>query len=90
MRLAVTKSRTGTWDLGLGTRGLGDSGTWGLGDVKTRGRGDSGTWELEDLGTWGRRDVGTWVVGTRGRGDSGRWDARTSELGDAYLTFALN
>ena len=31
-KLAVTKSGTGTWDLGLGT--------WGLGDSRTRGRGD--------------------------------------------------
>ena len=35
---AVTKSGTGTWDLGLG-----DAGTWGLGDVGTRGLGDAGT-----------------------------------------------
>ena len=51
----MTKSGTGTWDLGRG-----DSGTWGLGDVGTWGR---GTW---GRGTWGRGDVGT-----RGRGDSG-------------------
>ena len=38
---AVTKSGTGTWDLGRG-----DSGTWRLGDAGTRG-----------LGTWGRGDT---------------------------------
>ena len=79
---AVTKSGTGTWDVGLGklgTRGLGDAGTRGRGDSGTRGRGDVGTRGLEDSGT-------------RGRGDSGTWYARTSELGDArgFLTFALN
>ena len=42
----MTKSGTGTWDLGCG-----DSGTWGLGDVGTRGRGDVGTWRLGDSGT---------------------------------------
>ena len=41
---AVTKSGTGTWDLGRG-----DSGTWG--------RGDSGTWGRGDSGTWGRGDT---------------------------------
>ena len=52
--VAVTKSGTGTWDLGrgdVGTRGLGDVGTRGLGDVGTWGRGDSGTCELGDVGT---------------------------------------
>ena len=43
---AVTKSATGTWDLGRG-----DSGTWGLGDVGTRGRGDAGTRGRGDVGT---------------------------------------
>ena len=58
----MTKSGTGTWDLGrgdsgtwelgdVGTWGLGDSGTWGRGDVGTRGLGDSGTCELGDVGT---------------------------------------
>ena len=58
---AVTKSGTGTWDLGrgVGTWGLGDVGTWGLGDVGT-GTGDVGTWGLGDSGTRGRGDVGTW------------------------------
>ena len=53
MRAAVTKSGTGTWDLGRGdsgTWGRGDVGTWGLGDVGTRGLGDSGTWGLGDVG----------------------------------------
>ena len=59
---AVTKSETGTWDLG----------TWGL-DVVTRGRRDSGTWGLRDartrrLGEVGREDVGTRRrAGIRGR-----------------------
>ena len=61
--VAVTKSETGTWDLGLE-----DSGTRGRGDVGTRGRGDAGTRGLGDVGTWGRGDMGT-----RGRGDSERW-----------------
>ena len=46
LEMAVTKSGTGTWDLGRG-----DSGTWGRGDVGTWGRGDSGTCELGDVGT---------------------------------------
>ena len=46
--LAVTKSGTGTWDLGRG-----DSGTRGRGDVGTRGRQDAGTRGLGDVGTWG-------------------------------------
>ena len=67
---AVTKSGTGTWDLGRG-----DSGTWGRGDSGTRGRGDAGTRArgLGDSGTRGRGDVGTRErgdVGTRGRGDA--------------------
>ena len=45
---AVTKSGTGTWDVGCGNAGAwgrGDAGTWdartqGLGDVGTRGLGD--------------------------------------------------
>ena len=68
---AVTKSGTGTWDLGRGdsgTWGRGDSGTWGLGDVGTRGLGDVGTWGRGDVGTRGRGDVGT-----RGLGDVGTW-----------------
>ena len=57
---AVTKSGTGTWDLGrgdVGTRGRGDAGTRGRGDVGTWGRGDSGTRGLGDVGTWGRGDT---------------------------------
>ena len=95
-RVAVTKSGTGTWDLGrgdsgtwgpgdVGTRGRGDLGTWGLGDSGTRGRGDSGTRGLGDSGTRGRGDVGTWGRGdveTRGLGDSG-----TCELGDVGTHF---
>ena len=72
---AVTKSGTGTWDLGRG-----DSGTWGRGDV--------GTWGLGDSGTRGLGDSGTRGVGTRGRGDSGTWGRgdtfskyRISEMG---------
>ena len=54
--LAVTKSGTGPWGLGdwnvgRGTRGRGDAGTWGRGDSGTRGR--------RDVGTRGRGDVGT-------------------------------
>ena len=62
--MAVTKSGTGTWDLGRE-----DSGTSGRG---TRGRGDVGTW---GRGTWGSGDVGKRGRGTRerrGRRDLGR------------------
>ena len=64
---AVTKSGTGTWDVGRGTWDLGreDSGTPGRG---TRGHGDLG---LGDAGTWGR--------GTRGRGTRGRDKQKTPE-----------
>ena len=58
---AVTKSGTGTWDLGRG-----DSGTWGLGDVGTRGRGDVGTWGRADSGTWGLGDSGMCELGDVG------------------------
>ena len=84
---AVTKSGTGTWDLGRedsgtpgrGTRGHGDLGRGdvGLGDAGTRGRGDSGTW---DSGTWGRGDVGTWDAGTWGRGTRGRGDVGREDV----------
>ena len=47
----MTKSETGTWDLGSG-----DYGTWGLWDVGTLGREDSGTL---GLGVVGREDVVT-------------------------------
>ena len=77
MARAVTKSGTGTWDgdVGLGTRGFGDAGTWDSGtpgrrDAGTRGRGDEGTRGRGDAGTRGRGDVGTW-----GRGDVGTWDS---------------
>ena len=76
--LAVTKSGTGTWGLGRGTRvwDVGrvgwDVGTWGRGDAGTRGRGDVGTWGRGDVGTWGRGDVGTWGRGDVGRGTWGR------------------
>ena len=66
---AVTKSGTGTWDLGRGdsgTWGRGDVGTWGLGDVGTRGLGDVGTRGRGDVGTWGRGDSGTWGLGDVG------------------------
>ena len=69
---AVTKSGTGTWDLGRG-----DSGTWGRGDSGTWGRGDSGTWGRGDVGTWGLGDSGT-----RGLGDVGTWGR-----GDTFLPF---
>ena len=68
--MAVTKSRTGTWDLGLedsGTRGRRDAGTWGLGDVGTWGREDVGTRGLKDVGTRGLGEVGREYVGTRRR-----------------------
>ena len=66
--MAVTKSGTGTWDVGLGTRGLG---TRGRGDVRTLGRVDAGTWGLGDLGTWGLGDAGTWGLGDVVREDFG-------------------
>ena len=51
---AVTKSWTGTWDVGRGA--------WGRGDVGTRRRGDAQTWGLgdvvrEDFGTRGRAGI---------------------------------
>ena len=55
----MTKGGTGTWGLGCGTRGRGDSGTLGRGDVGTQGLGDVGrahVWGLEDVG---RRDLRT-------------------------------
>ena len=63
---AVTKSGTGTWDLGREDVVLGDAGRW---DSRTRGR-----------GTRGRREVGRGDTGTRGRQESGtaaRGDAET-------------
>ena len=68
-KMAVTKSGTGTWDLGREDLGTGDAGTRGRGDAGTRGRGDAGT---RGRGTRGRGDVGTWGRGTRGRGTRGR------------------
>ena len=62
---AVTKSGTGTWDVGLE-----DAGTRGLGDAGTRGREDAGTWGLGDSGTRGRGDSGTWYVKTSELGDA--------------------
>ena len=58
----MTKSGTGTWGLGRGTRvwDVGrvgwDVGTWGCGDV---GRGDVGRGDV-GRGDVGRGDVGTW------------------------------
>ena len=83
---AVTKSGTGTWDLGRedsgtsgrGTRGRGDVGTWGRGDAGTRGRGDAGTWDSGTPGTPGR--------GTRGRGAYGLEDV----INKQHLIFSLN
>ena len=72
---AVTKSGTGTWDLGRE-----DSGTSGRG---TRGRGDVGTW---GRGTWGRGDVG---LGNAG--DAGTWDAGLGDvINKQHLIFSLN
>ena len=56
---AITKSGTGTWDVGRGdarTWVRGDSGTRGLGDSGARGRGDSGT---RGRGTRGLRNSET-------------------------------
>ena len=70
VRTAVTKSGTGTWDLGRGTRergtqGRGDAGRRdvGRGDLRTRGRRDVG---LGDAGTWDSKMLGPgmWHVGT--------------------------
>ena len=61
----MTKSGTGTWDLGRE-----DSGTPGR---KTRGRGGAETRGQGDQGTRGRRDVG--------RGDAGTWDVGRGTLG---------
>ena len=52
----MTKSGTGTWDLGRK-----DSGTWDL------GRGDSGTWGRGDVGTWRLGDSGRVNSGMWGR-----------------------
>ena len=75
--------------MGLGTRGLGDFGTW---DSGTRGRGDVGTWRRGDVGKWGRGTwdlglgtwdlgLGTWDLGLGtwdlGLGDAGTWDSGT-------------
>ena len=57
--LAVTKSTTGTWEVGHGDVGTWDLWTWGRGDAGTRGCGDAGTWGGGDAGTWGREDFGT-------------------------------
>ena len=86
--------------MGLGTRGLGDFGTWDSG--RGRGDGDVGTWGRGDVGLWGRGDVGT--PGTPGLGtrDSGTRDSKTLGLGDVgptgledvinkqHLIFSLN
>ena len=71
----MTKSGTGTWDLGRE-----DSGTSGRG---TRGRGDVGTW---GRGTWGRGDVGLGNAGDAGTWDSGTRDSKTLGLGDVGPT----
>ena len=77
--LAVTKSRTETWELRLGDVGLGDVGLGdvGLGDVGLGdvGRGDLETWESETLDseTW---DSETWDSGTRDAGTRGRVETR--------------
>ena len=71
---AVSKSGTGTWDLGREDSGTPGRGTRGRGDAGTRGRGDAGTW---DSGTRGRGDVGRGDVGLGDAGlgtrDSGTW-----------------
>ena len=74
--------------MGLGTRGLGDFGTW---DSGTRGRGDVGTWGRGDVGTWGRGDVGTWDLGLGNAGDAGTWDAGLGDvINKQHLIFSLN
>ena len=80
---AVTKSGTGTWDLGREDSGTSGRGTRGRGDVGTRGRGDVG---LGDLGR-----------GTRGRGTQkrlGLGDVGPTALEDVinkqHLIFSLN
>ena len=60
----MTKSGTGTWGLGRGTR------VWDVGRVGW----DVGTWGRGDVGTWGR---GTWGRGTWGRGEA---QSKTSEM----------
>ena len=55
---AVTKSGTGTWDLGRV-----DAGTRRCGDVDTRGRGDVGTWKRRDAWMRGRGDARTSELG---------------------------
>ena len=62
---------TGTWDLRLGTWGLGDSRTRGRGDARTRGRGDVATRGRGDVGTRGLKDAGTRGLGEVGREDVG-------------------
>ena len=71
---AVTKSGTGTWDLGREDSGTPGRGTRGQGDV---GRGDAGT---RGRGTRGRGDVGTRDVGTWGREDVGLGDAGREDV----------
>ena len=53
---AVTKSGTGTWDVGrgdVGTWGRRDAGTRRRGDAGTRGRGDARASELGDARGFG-------------------------------------
>ena len=86
---AVTKSGTGTWDLGRedsetpgrGTRGRGDVGRRDVGtwDSGTRGRGTRGRWDV------GRANAGTWDAGRRARG-LGTRDSKTLRLGDVGRT----
>ena len=56
----MTKSGTGTWDLGREDSGTPGRGTRGRRDV---GLGDAGTWDM------GRGDVGMWDARTSGRED---------------------
>ena len=79
---AVTKSGTGTWDLGREDAGTGDSGTRGRG---TRIRGDVG---LGDAGTRERRTRGRGDAGTRGRGDAGT--GHKDVINKQHLNYALN
>ena len=83
---AVTKSGTGTWDLGRGTRGRGTRGRGdvGRGDAGTRRLGDAGTRGRGDAGTPGRRDVGLGDAGTRGRGDVGLENVGTRDVARRY------
>ena len=49
---------TRTWGNGdMGTRGHGDMRTWGHWDMGTRGHGDTGTWGLGDMWPWAHEPI---------------------------------